>query len=102
MLSVRTFKNHEFRLLDGLFSRAASVKALNDRAIDVNLDEGACYFTYYRAENAAPYLQFVIRRVGPKTSMYELYKEGKGRITKSGLFERTYERLVEEVEALME
>ncbi len=96
------FKNHHFKLLAGLFSRAASVKALYDIAVDVDFDEGVCTFTYYQSNNYVPYLQFVIRRVGPQTDMYELFKEGKGRIAKSGLFERTYEKLEAEVEGLME
>jgi len=95
------FKNAEFKMLAGLYSRAAGVRALYDIAVDVDFDEGLCTFTYYRSNNYVPFLQFVIRRVGPNTDMYELYMEGKGRISKSGLFERTFKRLEEEVEALM-
>lgn len=94
------FKNHQFKMLAGLFSRAASEKALFDIAVDVDFDEGVCTFTYYKSNNYVPYLQFVIRNVGPKTDMFELYKEGKGRIAKSGLFERTYKKLEEEIESL--
>lgn len=96
------FKNAQFKMLAGLFSRAASQKALFDIAVDVDFDEGLCTFTYYQSNNYVPYLQFVIRRVGPNTDMYELYKEGKGRIAKSGLFERTYERLEAEIQELMD
>ncbi len=96
------FKNREFKMLAGLYSRAASQKALYDIAVDVDFDEGVCTFTYYQSNNYVPYLQFLIRRVGPHTDMYELYKEGKGRIAKSGLFDRTYERLEEEVAKIME
>jgi len=95
------FKNSEFKMLAGLFSRAASAKVLYDIAIDVDFDEGVCNFTYYRSNNYVPYLQFVIRRVGPKTDMYELYLEGKGRICKSGIFKRVYDRLELEVQKLM-
>ena len=95
------FKNHQFKLLAGLFSRAASVKALYDIAVDVDFDEGLCTFTYYKSNNYVPYLQFVIRHVGPQTDMYELYKDGKGRITKSGLFDRAYKKLETEIEALI-
>ncbi len=95
------FKNHQFKLLAGLFSRAASSKALYDIAVDVDFDEGLCTFTYYKSNAYKPYLQFMIRRVGPYTDMYELYKEGKGRIAKSGLFERVYEKLEKEVTALL-
>lgn len=96
------FKNAQFKMLAGLFSRAASVKVLYDIAVDVDFDEGVCRFTYFRANSYTPYLQFMIRRVGPQTDMFELYKEGKGRIAKSGLFERVYRRLEKEIESLME
>ncbi len=46
--------------------------------------------------------QLVIRRVGPQTNMYELYKEGHGRIARSGLFAHIFEILEEDVAALME
>lgn len=95
------FKNSEFKMLAGLFSRAASARALYDIGVDVDFDEGVCTFTYFRTNNYQPYLQFVIRRVGPHTDMYELYREGKGRLVKSGLFARVYERLEAEVEALI-
>ena len=94
------FKNAEFRLLAGLFSRAASAKALIDMAVDVDFDEGTCPITYYKTRYE-PYLSFVVRHVGPKTVMYEVYKTEKGQMTKSGLFTRAYERLAEEIEALM-
>lgn len=96
------FSNYQFKMLAGLFSRAASEKALFDIGVDVDFDEGVCTFTYYKSNSYVPYLQFVVRNVGPKTDMYELYKEGKGRIAKSGLFERTFEKLEQEVAALME
>jgi len=95
------FKNSEFKMLAGLFSRAAAVKALYDIAVDVDFEEDVCTFTYYRSNAYRPYLQFMIRRVGPHTDMYELYKEGKGRIARSGLFNRVFRRLEEEVEQLM-
>jgi len=91
------FKNHEFKLLAGLYSRAAAEKALYDIAVDVDFDAGTCRFAYYRTANAPPCLELVIRQVGPRNNMYELYKEGKGRITKSGLFNKVYERLEQEV-----
>ena len=94
------FSNSQFKQLAGLFSRAASVKALYDIGVDVDFDEGVCTFTYYRTSNYEPYLQFVVRQVGPRTTMFELWKEGKGRIAKSGLFERAFEKLETEVEEL--
>lgn len=95
------FKNTEFKALAGLYSQAASQKALYDIAVDVDFDTGVCTFTYYQSNNYVPTLQFLIRQVGPRTNMYEVYKEGKGRIAKSGLFERAFERLEKEVEDLM-
>lgn len=93
------FKNAEFRLLAGLFSRAASAKALMDMAVDVDFEEGTCTISYYKTRYE-PSLRFVVRHVGPKTVMYEVYRAEKGLIAKSGLFQRAYERLTEEIEAL--
>lgn len=95
------FKNSEFKRLAGLFSRAASFKALYDIGIDVDFDEGVCTFTYYKSNAYKPFLQFVVRHVGPQTSLYELYMEGKGRIARSGLFNRVFERLEQEIETLI-
>ncbi len=94
------FKNSEFRLLAGLFSRAASAKALLDMAVDVNFEEGTCSISYYQTRYE-PSFQFVIRHVGPRTVMYEVYKTDKGQILKSGLFQRAFDRLAEEIGALM-
>lgn len=96
------FKNHEFKRLASMFSIGASYKAIYDIAVDVDFDENVCTFTYFRSNSYVPYLQFLIRRVGPKTNMYELYKDGKGRIAKSGLFERTFEKLEEEIQTLID
>ena len=95
------FKNSEFKRLAGLFSRAASFKALYDIGVDVNFDEGTCTFTYYKSSAYKPFLQFVIRHVGPHASLYEVYMEGRGRIIRSGLFSRAFERLEQEIEALL-
>ena len=95
------FRPHEFKRLAGLFSRGASAKALYDMAVDVDMDQGVCAFSYVRAAHAPAYLTFIVRHVGPKTDMYEVWLEGRGRILKSGLFDRAYERLEQEVMALM-
>lgn len=95
------FRNAEFRALATLFSRGACAKAVQDMAVDVDFDEGVCTFTYYRGHSRTPFLQFVVRHVGPQTNMYELYMESRGRIAKSGLFARVYERLEAEITALM-
>lgn len=91
------FKNAEFKRLDGLYIRAVSQKLIFDRAVDVDMDEGVCRFSYYRTPNSQPYLTFIVRHVGPKTNMYEVWLEGKGRVEKSGLFDRAYERLEQEI-----
>ena len=91
------FTNAQFKKLAGLFSQAASVKALYDIAVDVDLDEGVATITYYRSKDYTPYVQFVIRRVGPRTNMYEVFKQNKGRIAKSGIFERAFDILEEEI-----
>lgn len=94
------FKNAEFRLLAGLFSRAASLKALLDMAVDIDFDEGTCTISYYKTRYQ-PHLSFVVRHVGPKATMYEVYKADKGLVLKSGLFQRAYERLEAEVVSIL-
>lgn len=95
------FRPHEFKRLAGLFSRAASVKAVVDMAVDVDFEEGVCKFSYYRTRHAPPFLTFVVRHVGPRTNMYELWAGPQGRICKSGLFSRVFERLEAEIEELI-
>lgn len=95
------FRNAEFRKLATLYSRGVTGRAVHDMAVDVDFDEGVCTFTYYRGHGRTPYLQFLVRHVGPQSNMYELYLENKGRIAKSGLFDRVYERLEAEIMALM-
>ena len=95
------FTQIQFKKLDALYLIAVSHKALYTRAIDCDFDEGIARFTYYKAEHSLPTFQFIIHRVGPRTNMYELYKEGKGRIAKSGLFERIYDRLHQEIHTLI-
>ena len=94
------FTAAQFRKLDQLYCMAASDKLLNYRTVECDFDEGMAIYTYYKSENHAPYLQFIIRKVGPRTTMFELFKQNKGRIAKSGVFERTYARLKGEIEAL--
>ena len=94
------FTQSQFRQLDQLYCSAASNKTLTYRSVECDFDEGVASYTYYISSQHAPFLQFVIRKVGPRTTMFELYKEGKGRIIKSGVFERVYNRLRDEIEAL--
>ncbi len=94
------FTKGQFRKLDQLYSSAASEKTITYRTVDCDFDEGLATYTYYLSGHHTPYLQFVIRKVGPRTTMFELFKQGKGRVIKSGVFDRVFDRLRDEVEAL--
>lgn len=94
------FTNAQFKKLDGLYLQASAAKALTYRTVDCDFDEGVATYTYYKSAHFAPYLSFVIRRVGPRTTMYEVFLQDKGRILKSGVFEKAFERLQSEIEAL--
>lgn len=95
------FTNGQFRKLDGLYLRAAADKALTYRTVECDFDEGVASYTYYERENGPPFLQFIIRKVGPRTMMYEVFKNSKGRIAKSGVFDRAFEKLELEIESLL-
>lgn len=94
------FTNVQFKKLDGLYLQASAAKTLTYRTVDCDFDEGVARYTYYKSQHFAPYLQFVIRRVGPRTTMYEVFLQDKGRVIKSGVFEKAFERLQSEIEAL--
>lgn len=96
------FKNHEFKQLAALFSRGASHKIMYDMGVDVDFEDSVCTFVYYRSSAYIPYLQFIVRQVGPRTTMYEVWKEGKGRIAKSGMFSRAYDKLEQEIQDLID
>lgn len=95
------FTNGQFKKLDDLYCRAAAQKALNYRSVECDFDEGVASYTYYKTEGQKPLYQFFIRKVGPRSLMYEVYKNGTGRIAKSGVFERAFEKLREEIEGLI-
>lgn len=95
------FTNAQFKKLDDLYCRAAAHKTLNNRAVDCDFDEGYACYTYFKTHAQAPYLQFFIKKVGPKTMMYEVYKHGQGRIAKSGVFAYAFEKLRSEIQELM-
>ncbi|MGB0719173.1 MAG: hypothetical protein ACPGRX_01785 [Bdellovibrionales bacterium] len=94
------FTNAQFKALDGLYLQSCAKGVLNYRTVECDFDEGVASYTYYKSEHFAPYLQFVIRRVGPRTTMYEVFLQDKGRIAKSGVFEKAFETLKSEIEAL--
>ena len=95
------FTNAQFKKLDGLYLRAAAAKVLTYRSVHCDFDEGVASYVYYKSESHAPYLEFIIRKVGPRTTMYEGYLQGKGRVVKSGVFEKAFLRLTAEIEALL-
>lgn len=94
------FVNAQFRKLDALFSQAAAAGTLLHRTIDCDFDAGLASFAYCKSVNHAPLLSFHAVRKGPRMTMFELYRQNKGCITRSEVFERVYERLREEIEAL--
>lgn len=94
------FSNAQFKKLDGLYLQACALKTLTYRTVDCDFDEGIATYTYYKSPQFAPYLSFVIRRVGPRATMFEVYLQDKGRVMKSGVFEKAFERLQVEVNAL--
>jgi hypothetical protein len=95
------FTNTQFKKLDALYLLAASQKVLRHRTVEVDFDAGTASYTYYKAEGQAPLMQFVIRKVGPRTTMYEMYVQGAGRAIKSGVFEKVYSRLEKEIMGLL-
>ena len=94
------FTNGQFKKLDGLYLQAAAAKVLTYRTVECDFDEGVASYTYYKSEGQSPWLQFVIKKVGPRTMMYEVYKNTSGRIAKSGVFDYAYRKLQEEIEGL--
>lgn len=94
------FSQAQFRKLDLLYCSAASEKVLTYRTVECDFDEGVASYTYYQSVQQSPFLQFIIRKVGPRATMFEVYKRGKGRISKSGLFDKAYEVLCKEIDAL--
>ena len=100
MVAKAGFTNAQFKKLDGLYLRAVADKVLCDRSVECDFDEGVVSYTYYRTSGSVPYLRFVIRKVGPRTMMYEVFRDKKGRVKKSGVFDIAFGRLVEEIDGL--
>jgi hypothetical protein len=95
------FTNAQFKKLDDLYCRAAAAKVITQRTVDCDFEEGVARYTYFKTDSREPLLQFVISKVGPRTMMYEVYAQGRGRIAKSGVFEGAYDRIKAEIEALL-
>lgn len=94
------FTAQQFRKLDQLYCRAASDKTLTYRAVDCDFDAGIATYTYYKSSYDAPFLQFIIRKIGPQSTMFEIYKQAKGRVYKSGTFDRALAYIQDEIETL--
>lgn len=95
------FTQAQFKKLDDLYCRAASEKTLNFRTVECDFEEGVASYTYYKSKDQPPLLQFVIRKVGPKTMMYEVYRQGGGKVVQSGVFDKAFEGLRKEMNALL-
>lgn len=95
------FSNAEFKKLDALYLKAAGEKVLTYRTVDCDFDTEVASYTYFKSAGQAPYLEFLIKKVGPRTMMYEVFKHGKGRVAKSGVFDRAFDKLKEEIENLL-
>ena len=94
------FTQLQFRKLDQLYCWAAGEKIITQRTVECDFDAGVATYTYYLSTHNIPYAQFVIRKVGPRTTMFELHIQGKGRVEKSSVFERTFDALRERIENL--
>lgn len=94
------FTNAQFKRLDGLYLKSAGQGVLTYRTVDCDFDAGIARYTYYQSQDMAPFLQFIIRKVGPNNIMYEVYQHGKGRIAKSGVFDRAFDVLRDHIENL--
>lgn len=96
------FTRFQFQKLDQLFIYAASRRVLTHRAVDCDFNEGLATYTYYQSEAFAPAFQFAIRKVGPRTTMFELFCRGRGRVMKSTVFERVFDALSAEVDKIID
>ncbi|MGQ0527909.1 MAG: hypothetical protein ACT4OY_07795 [Alphaproteobacteria bacterium] len=94
------FTQSQFKKLDDLYCRAAAAKVLTYRTVDCDFEAGVACYTYYQSQAHAPCLTFKIIRMGPKDMMYEVYKQGQGRIAKSGIFDRAFKSLRDEINKL--
>ncbi len=98
----RGLSRYQFQKLDGVFLQAASKKVLQNRMVDCDFEQGYVEISLSKTPQHPPLIAFVAQKVGPRTIMYELYMEGRGRIEKSALFDRVFDRYRDEVERLIE
>ena len=96
------FTRYQFQKLDQLYIRAASKKVLTYRTVECDFDAGVASYTYYQSVSESACFQFVIRRVGPQTTMFELFEQGKGRVLKSTVFDKVFARLQENVDDMID
>ncbi|MCB9963593.1 MAG: hypothetical protein H6855_00980 [Rhodospirillales bacterium] len=89
--------NFQFRRLDQLYCLAVSRNVLSHRTVDCDFDAGMLRISLSKSAHHESYLEFIAEKVGPRTTMYALYLNGKGLIARSALFERVLERMQEEV-----
>jgi hypothetical protein len=94
------FTNCQFKKLDALFLKYASLKLLNYRGVQCDFEEGVFEYHYHKTRHHPALYTFIIRRVGPRTTMYEVWLLDKGRVFKSGLFDRALNKLESELETL--
>ena len=94
--------NSQFRRIDQVYGLAVSKNVLTYRSVQCDFDKGEMTIALAKSPNHGPIISFVANKVGPKTTMYELYMEKKGRIAKSALFDRVFERYRDEVEHLIQ
>lgn len=91
----------QFRRIDQVFSRAVAEKTLTYRTVDCDFDKGTMMISLAETPYHSPSVAFAANKVGPQTTMYELYVEGKGRVVKSTLFDRVFEAYRDTVESLI-
>lgn len=97
------FTAAQFQKIDGLFLRAASVKALNHRTVECDFNSGVATYSYFKQEGGLAELWFVVsKKDGPPYMMYEVYKRGGRQLAHTGVFDTAYERLRTEIEKFID
>lgn len=94
--------NSQFRRIDQVYSLAASRNLLPYRSVNCDFDKGVMTICLSKSAHHTAFLSFIAVKVGPQTTIYELYREGKGRIARSALFDRVFEKYRDEVGDLLE